>query len=139
MNAKIPVPITELRHLARHAIRHAHMKPGEISLVVCDDAFISKLNLDYRNRQGPTDVLSFAMREGELGDTADPVLGDIIISMQTTERQARENGKTVEEEFRLLFTHGVLHLLGYTHDHEEDEREMHVLTNTILAGIEGNS
>jgi probable rRNA maturation factor len=115
------------------------MKPGEISLVVCDDAFISELNQDYRKREGPTDVLSFAMREGELGDTADPVLGDIIISIQTTERQARENGKTVGEEFRLLFTHGVLHLLGYTHGNDEDAKKMQALTNMILGGKKGNS
>jgi probable rRNA maturation factor len=115
------------------------MCPGEISLVVCDDAFISELNRAYRKKNRATDVLSFSMRDVVSGDSSDPVLGDIIISVQTAEVQAREEGTTIEEEFKFLFTHGLLHLLGYTHDQRDDEKLMMGMTKEILAGIKGNT
>ncbi len=133
------MPISELRYVAREAFVVTGMCPGEISLVVCDDAFISELNREYRKKNRPTDVLSFSMRDVVSGNTSDPVLGDIIISVQTAEVQARENGTTIEEEFKFLFTHGLLHLLGYTHDHKDDEERMMGLANEILAGIKGNT
>jgi probable rRNA maturation factor len=133
------VPISELKHVARVAFEVTGICPGEISLVVCDDALISELNREYRKKNRPTDVLSFSMRDVMSGDTSDPVLGDIIISVQTAELQAREEGTTIEEEFKFLFTHGLLHLLGYTHDHRDDEELMMGLTNEILAGIKGNT
>jgi probable rRNA maturation factor len=113
--------------------------PGEISLVVCDDAFISELNREYRHKNRPTDVLSFSMRDVVSGDTSGTVLGDIVISVQTAEVQAREEGTTIEQEFTLLFTHGLLHLLGYTHEHKDDEELMRGVTKEIMAGLKGNT
>jgi probable rRNA maturation factor len=136
-NFKTPVPISKLEHIARVAFEVTGMCPGEISLVVCDDAFISELNREYRKKNRSTDVLSFSMRDVVSGDTSDPVLGDIIISIQTAEVQACEEGTTIEEEFKILFTHGLLHLLGYTHDHRDDKELMKELTNEILAGVKG--
>ena len=94
------------------------MPQAELSLLLCDDAFILPLNRDYRGKDQPTDVLSFAQREGEGADPEDPLLGDVIISVETARRQARERGHSLEVELRVLLVHGILHLLG--HDHELD-------------------
>jgi probable rRNA maturation factor len=67
----------------------------ELSLVLCDDARIQALNRDYRGKDAPTDVLSFSMREGEEAEADDPVLGDLVISLDTAARQASELGHTL--------------------------------------------
>jgi len=90
----------------------------ELSVLICDDRFIRALNLQWRGEDRATDVLSFSMREGEGADPDDPVLGDIVISLETAERQAAERGHSTDHEIRVLLVHGLLHLVG--HDHEED-------------------
>lgn len=91
------------------------------------DPYIRQLNAEYRNKDCATDVLSFAMEEEETeidydGDAPDfRLLGDIVISLQTAERQAREYGHTYEREIAFLVVHGMLHLLGYDHGTEEDD------------------
>ena len=74
-------------------------------------------SIDMSLAASPTDVLSFAQREGEDADPNDPVLGDIIISVQTAQRQASQRGYGIAKELRVLLVHGMLHLLG--HDHLE--------------------
>jgi probable rRNA maturation factor len=95
----------------------------ELSLVLCDDARIQALNRDYRGKDAPTDVLSFSMREGEEAEADDPVLGDLVISLDTAARQASELGHTLEDELRVLTIHGLLHLLGYDHERGEAEAQ----------------
>jgi len=106
--------------------------PGdpEISLVLCDDAFIQSLNAEYRGQDKPTDVLSFAQDDPDL-------LGDIVISLPTAARQAQAAGWTLENEVALLGTHGLLHLLGYGDESEADAWEMQAKTEAALreAGI----
>ena len=94
-----------------------------LSVLICDDAFIHQLNRDYRGKDKPTDVLSFAQREGEFADPEDPLLGDIIISIETAAQQASNYGHSLAEELEVLLTHGLLHLLGYDHI-EDDEAEI---------------
>lgn len=102
----------------------------EVSVVFCGDSFISELNSEYRGVEGPTDVLSFALNEGEDGPGFQNVqgmpdmLGDIVVSVETAERQAKGTGKALEDELRLLLVHGTLHLLGYDHDTPEKEAVM---------------
>lgn len=103
---------------------------AEVSVLFTDDAFISELNQQYRGVEGPTDVLSFALIDAE--DEVDSVkvkglpdvLGDVVISLETAGRQAKEEGKTLEQEIALLLVHGALHLLGYGHDEPEREAVM---------------
>ncbi len=90
----------------------------ELSILLCDDRFIHALNLQWRGRDHPNDVLSFAMREGEGADPQDPVLGDVVISVETAGRQAAEHGHSAAREVQVLLVHGLLHLVG--HDHEAD-------------------
>jgi probable rRNA maturation factor len=102
----------------------------EISVVFCDDPFIQALNLEYRGKNKPTDVLSFAQNDPQ-------VLGDIIISVPTAVRQAEAVGWPLENEIGLLGVHGLLHLLGYDDETEPGAWEMQRRTEAVLteAGI----
>lgn len=100
----------------------------ELSLAITDDATIQKLNLQYRQQDRPTDVLSFAALESEVpeipivsdeDDYVEPIyLGDIIISQTTAIQQAQERGHSLTYELAWLAAHGLLHLLGW--DHPDD-------------------
>ena len=94
---------------------------AEVSLLLCDNARIRELNRTYREKDTPTDVLSFAQES----DEALPIrlLGDIVISLETVERNCAEPD-AVRREVRLLFCHGMLHLLGYTHDTAPERKRM---------------
>lgn len=83
----------------------------ELSVLLTDDEGIRHLNREYRGIDRPTDVLSFPASS----EPSDPMLGDLVISLEKTVRQADEYGVTVDEELSRLVVHGVLHLLGYDH------------------------
>lgn len=105
----------------------------EVSIVLVDDPYIQEMNAQYRGKDCPTDVISFAMEEGENeidyeGDAPDfRLLGDIVISLETAERQAREYGHALEREVAFLTVHGMLHLLGYDHGSEDDDEGLAVM------------
>jgi rRNA maturation RNase YbeY len=96
---------------------------AELSILLVDDVHIESLNATYRNKPRPTDVLSFAMQEGDFGSVNPDLLGDVVISLDTAERQAREAGWDLRYELLRLLIHGVLHLLGYDHSEEYAETE----------------
>jgi probable rRNA maturation factor len=133
-----PVSLIALNRIATRAFDVTGQEGGEISLVVCDDRFIAELNRTYRKKSEPTDVLSFPLRVGEQRGGGSSMLGDIVISAETARRQARDESSGFEQEFLYLFTHGLLHLLGYTHDQPRDDERMNALTNTILEGVSNN-
>ena len=111
----------------------------EVSVVFCDDAYIRQLNRDYRGLDKATDVLSFALNEGEEPDVNDGpahhLLGDIIISLDTAARQAEDYGHTLERELAYLAIHGMLHLLGYDHMDEADQQEMRTEEEYVLTRL----
>ena len=121
-----------VRRALEQGIHHLGLGDVEVSVLLTDDAGIAGLNEAYRGREGPTDVLSFAQREGEGADPEDPVLGDIIISVDRAQEQADEYGHGVLRELGFLAVHGLLHLLGYDHEEPEDERRMMAATEEIL-------
>lgn len=96
---------------------------AELSLLLCDDAFIAGLNRDYRGKDRPTDVLSFA-QEGACVPGAMPVLGDVVISLETVARYCGNDTAAMRDEVRLLFCHGLLHLLGHDHANPAQRRHM---------------
>ncbi|NLW14998.1 MAG: rRNA maturation RNase YbeY [Erysipelothrix sp.] len=104
----------------------------EVSIVLVDTETIHQYNKDYRNIDRPTDVLSFVD-----GDVFDGVtsLGDIIISVDACKSQAQEYKHSIKREFLFLVVHGYLHLLGYDHETEDEEKEMLRLQKEILSGI----
>lgn len=104
------------------------LERAEISVALVSDAEMSRLNKAYRNKIGPTDVLSFPAQAGVHRSSnrrslaGVRFLGDIAIAPATARRYARRNGRTLAHELRVLLLHGVLHLLGY--DHETDQGQM---------------
>ena len=117
----IDFPTESVEALARAALRAIDFEEAELSIVLCSDAHIQALNRDWRGKDAPTDVLSFPQQEGEGLLEDDEVLGDLVISIDTARRQAGELGHDLDQELAVLLVHGLLHLLGY--DHEDDEQE----------------
>ena len=86
-----------------------------------DNPQIEELNQQYLNRQGPTNVIAFAMREGEFPDLTPNLLGDVVISTDTAAREAQDSAMSMERRFNELLVHGILHLMGYDHETSEDD------------------
>ena len=104
-----------------------------------DDAGIRELNSTFRGKDKPTNVLSFSMQEGEFGDITPDLLGDVVISVETAQREAQEAGITLEERMSQLLVHGILHLVGYDHEQGDDEaQEMEARSLELLRQIEKN-
>jgi probable rRNA maturation factor len=120
---------------AEALLAHTDLQQAELSLLLCDDAFIHTLNRDYRGKVRPTDVLAFAQREGEGADPDDEILGDVIISIPTAARQAAERGHSTAREVQVLLVHGFLHLLGYDHGDDTEEAEMEAAATKLLSGL----
>jgi len=87
----------------------------DLTLVLADSACLRRLNKRYRKMDKITDVISFAMLEGDLPPVAQTNLGDIYISLPRTRKQARQYRVSFEEELKRLVIHGLLHLIGYDH------------------------
>ena len=115
--------------------------PVEISVTFTDNEKIHQLNKEYREKDAPTDVLSFPMFENgeiEYDDESDEpcALGDIVISLEKAVEQAEEYGHSLEREASFLAVHSVLHLLGFDHEvSEEDDEYMKESAEEILSGI----
>ncbi len=109
-----------------------------ISVTFVRSAAIHRINRDYRGIDRPTDVISFAVRDDTDGfeDVEEEMdLGDIFINIDYARRQAKEYGHSEKREICFLFTHGLLHCLGYDHMTEKDEKEMFGLQDRILDPI----
>lgn len=91
---------------------------GELSILILDDPQISRLNTRHLNRSGPTNVIAFPMQEGRFSNLSPHLLGDVVISAETAEREGRVSGIDPQHRFFELLIHGILHLIGY--DHETD-------------------
>jgi probable rRNA maturation factor len=122
-----PQALARLRRQARRMARAAALADRalgatvEVGLTLTGDAEIHALNRDFRGKDKPTDVLAFAMREGD--GVLDPgLLGDVVISVDTARRQAKR--RRLEEELAFLWSHGLCHLLGYDHQTDAEEAEM---------------
>ena len=103
------------------------------SLLICDNAFIQKLNQQYRQKDYSTDVLSFAFDDDTEFVIPGSSLGDIVVSSETALSQSQEFEVTYEEEFARLTIHGILHLLGYDHElGDEEEKEMFELQDLYM-------
>ncbi len=94
---------------------------SELSILITDDSEIAHLNQQYRERSGPTNVLSFPMLEGDFSDVSPELLGDVAISAETAAREGKELGFSFTQRFNFLMVHGILHLFGYDHETGENE------------------
>ena len=109
-----------------------------LSLIICGPITIKKINREYRNKDAVTDVISFAYLDSNEITKDDELieLGDIFINRKRVLSQAKEYEHSTKREFIFLFVHGLLHLLGYDHMNEEDEKEMFALQKKIIGELE---
>ena len=105
------------------------VEPRNVSVLITDNEEIHGLNLEYRGKDAPTDVLSFPLFDEE-GNLDEEELGDIVISLERAVAQAEEYNHSLKREVAFLTAHSMLHLLGY--DHENGEQEMYVKQDEIL-------
>lgn len=125
--------------LCRRATRAAlaaapsRKRRGTVAIALADDATLQSLNRQFRDKDKPTNVLSFPT------DASDPLgsgqLGDIALALQTLKREAAEQGKSLRRHLLHLVVHGALHLLGYDHERPGQARRMEALEREILAGL----
>jgi probable rRNA maturation factor len=134
------VDIHTLERLARHVLDEMRINPlVELSVRLVDVPAMTALHEHFMNEPGPTDVLAFPMdelhdhREHDEDDDVPPtLLGDVVLCPEIAARQAEQAGHPAETELHLLCTHGVLHLLGYDHGDQAEEREMFGLQSQLL-------
>jgi len=105
-----------------------------ISVTLVDSAKMAELNLKYRGREGPTNVLSFSQLEGDVPPQKN-LLGDVVICADRAADDAAELGYTEDQMILYLLIHGILHLLGLTHEHSEDEKEMAARVEEMFRGF----
>ena len=108
-------------------------REAQLSILIVDDAQIAELNRVYLNHAGPTNVISFPMQEGQFSDITPHLLGDVVISADTAHREAVDADMEIMERFNQLLIHGILHLIGYDHDHsEKDTAVMEQKSNELM-------
>ena len=96
---------------------------GELSILLVDDSEMAKINEAYLGRTGPTNVIAFPMQEGPFGEINPNLLGDVVISLDTAAREARDERVSVESRFDRLLIHGILHVLGFDHEKTSEQAE----------------
>lgn len=128
--------------LLQHAVEVLNIvDESEVSITFVTNDVIQQINHEYRGKNQPTDVISFAMEElgdGEIeivGGELPRILGDIIISIDRAKEQAEDYGHSFERELGFLAVHGLLHLLGYDHMTEDDEKIMFSKQEEILSSF----
>lgn len=122
---KMKVDCERWRVFAEKVLKVAPVNGAGVTVAFVSDRVMRELNWRWRGKRGTTDVLSFPAGQDEFEKVEGWTLGDVVISVEQAERQAREQGLEFEEEVSQLILHGVLHLCGY--DHETDKGEMHRL------------
>ena len=129
--------------LAASPVARKLIKDGvelEISIVLAHDELVQELNREYRDRDKPTNVLSFAQLDGDDGWEAPKqpgpcTLGDLILAYETVEKESKEEQKPFDHHLTHLVIHGILHLLGYDHLNDSEAEEMESLEIQILSGL----
>ena len=106
-----------------------------MSVLIVNDRQIRAINRDYLQRDKPTNVISFSMQEGAGAGIQPDLLGDVVISAETAQRDAAEAGRSLESEIYFLLLHGILHLLGYDHERgsQADAERMEAREKEIFA------
>ena len=117
---RTPTLASRLGRVARRLLRRLDLGETELSILLVNDREMRALNRRYRGIDRTTDVLAFAQQEGA-GSTPDGLLGDVVISVDTARRQARDAGSSLGAEADRLLIHGLLHLLGYDHERSAAE------------------
>lgn len=126
-----------LRTRARRILRALDHSAAELSVTLVDDSSMATLNARYREIEAPTDVLSFSLVEGDHAERRGVLLGDVVVSLETAQRQAHRARRSLDDEVLRLLIHGTLHLLGYDHEREADARRMRAAERRVLRLVRG--
>jgi probable rRNA maturation factor len=136
--ASAALPSRQVRAIAQRMLSFLSRDAAELSILLTDDAYIRVLNRDHRGKDRATDVLAFPQEpEPEEGAELPPsapgqLLGDVVISLDTAERQARSRRHALLDEVSFLLAHGILHLIGYDHQDDAEEARMTAMTKRLL-------
>lgn len=143
-NSDFKLELLELEKLTKTAERElkeiikkkVNAREIEVNLTFCSDDEIREINREYREKDKPTDVISFDFHGDKKSETMLPrdILGDIIISVDTTKKQAKEKKHSFLDELKILYVHGLLHTLGFDHQNDEQEEEMEKWAKKVLEG-----
>jgi len=138
--ARVRVDRQKIGAAARRILKTLGYGGYELAVVLVDDREITRLNRQYFRRNRPTNVISFPMLEETPLSPRGRVLGDVVISSETAERQAAEVGKKTEDEVLFLLIHGILHLVGYDHEKAREKRvEMEAKEQELFALLKDSS
>jgi probable rRNA maturation factor len=130
---KYKISMTKIHQKATDILNALDYHDAELSILIVDDPQIEILNKKYLRRSGPTNVIAFPMRTDPFSNINPELLGDVVISIETAEKEGTTIGISTEERFIQLLVHGILHLLGYDHETSEEEAEkMEKKSNEIL-------
>ncbi|MFC1666243.1 rRNA maturation RNase YbeY [Candidatus Omnitrophota bacterium] len=124
LQTKIKIDKKEIARCAKFVLRAMGEHNAELSLLFVKDYYIKELNRKYRKINSRTDVLVFAMREGQGILKDSPILGDVVISVETAKREAKKRKLSIHKETCLYLVHGILHLLGYDDIKKRDRQIM---------------
>jgi probable rRNA maturation factor len=136
------LPGRQLRRIAEKMMAVLRVDSCELSILLCDDETIHRLNFKHRGKNRATDVLSFPLMDPDdetLQTLEGGALGDIVISLDTAQRQAARAGHDLLDEVRVLLAHGMLHLLGYDHQTDDQETEMNELAKRLVEASRSRS
>jgi probable rRNA maturation factor len=119
---------------AAAALGHERREAGDLAVLLADDARLAALNMAFRGKDAPTNVLSFPAAAG--AESPGPrYLGDVALAFGVCAREAAEQGKSLGHHLQHLTAHGVLHLLGYDHESDAEAEAMEAVERAILAGL----
>lgn len=135
---RFKLPNKEIRATTGIILEALGYPEAQLSIMIVDDKQISELNENYLNHKGPTNVISFPMQEGDFAGVTPDLLGDVVISADTANREALVAGMDMELRLYQLLVHGILHLVGYDHVNSEEEAAvMERKSEELMALIEG--
>lgn len=120
-----------VRRLAEAMLSELALERAELSVLLTDDETIRTLNREHRHKDRPTDVLAFPL-DGAPEDDPAPLLGDVVISIPTAERQATSRRRPLVREVRFLLAHGLLHLIGFDHDTAKKKARMDAMARRLV-------
>jgi probable rRNA maturation factor len=134
---KYKISMTTIQQKTADILNALDCDDAELSILIVDDSQIAILNKKYLHRNGPTNVIAFPMHTDRFSNINPELLGDVVISIETAEREGKRIGISMEERFTQLLVHGILHLLGYDHEtSEQDADKMEKKSEKILKLIE---
>lgn len=129
---KIKVDEKEIKKCAEAVLKVMGENNAELSLLLVRDSRMKALNRKYRDTNSSTDVLAFPARSGEGASKQSPILGDVVVSVETANREAVERKIPLRQEICLYVTHGILHLLGYDDQYPAERKKMKAKERMLL-------